>query len=37
VEKLMHSFVNGQSTANALNGFLASVDQPAKELLQADG
>jgi len=37
VEKLMSSFVNGQSAANALNGFLANVDQPAKEVLQSLG
>jgi uncharacterized membrane protein YqiK len=37
VEKLMRSFVDGQSVANTLNGFVANVDQPAKDVLQKLG
>jgi hypothetical protein len=34
VEKLMSAFVNGQSMASAVNGFIDAVDGPAKELVQ---
>jgi flotillin len=37
VEKLMQAFVNGQGTANLLNGFVAQVDQPTKAALRTMG